>query len=130
MWWPLQERCPLKSNVNKSVQPATAAVNVALSAFAAAAPCCGDNTRRPPLSIDISSPRCAQRQTRHTPLLRSIDGTAGRTDGRTLLRILHVCGQLTTAVTLVCSLFLSRAHVSDIVQTLNDIARVVDCCRV
>ena len=79
MCWPLQERCPLKSNVNKSVQPATAAVNVALSAFAAAAPCCGDNTRRPPLSIDISSPRCAQRQTRHTPLLRSIDGTAGRT---------------------------------------------------
>jgi len=37
------------------------------------------NARRPPLSVNIS---CAQQQTRRTPQLRSIDGTDGRTDGR------------------------------------------------
>ena len=39
--------------------------------------------RRPPLSIDISCPHGAQQQTRRTLLLRSNNGTDGRTDGRT-----------------------------------------------
>jgi len=33
------------------------------------------------LGIDISCPHGAQERTRRTPLLRSIDGTDGRTDG-------------------------------------------------
>jgi len=57
---------------------------VTLPAFAAerraAAPLL-PSARRPPLSIDISCPRGAQQQTRRTPLLLSIDGTDGRTDG-------------------------------------------------
>jgi len=39
--------------------------------------------RRRLLSMDISCPRGAQQQTGRTPLLLSIDGTDGRTDGRT-----------------------------------------------
>jgi len=62
---------------------------VTLPAFAAerraAAPLL-PRARRPPLSIDISCPRGAQQQTRRTPLLLSIDGTDGQTDGRTLDR--------------------------------------------
>jgi len=59
----------------------------ALPAFAAerraAAPCCGAvAARRPQQSIDISS-QGAQQQTFRTPLLLSIDGTDGRTDGST-----------------------------------------------
>jgi len=61
-------------------------VNVALLAFAAerraAAPLLL-GARSLPLSIDISRPHGAQQQTRRTPQLRSIDGTDGRTDGRT-----------------------------------------------
>jgi len=52
-----------------------------LPAFAA------ERRRRQP-SIDISCPQGAQQQTRRTPLLLSIDGTAGRTDGLTLDRFI------------------------------------------
>jgi len=51
--------------------------------------------RRRLLSIDISCLRGAQQQTRHTPLLLSIDGTDRQTDGRSMgftdpvLRILY-----------------------------------------
>ena len=38
--------------------------------------------RRPQLSIDTSCPQGAQQQTRWSPLLRSIDGTDRRKDGR------------------------------------------------
>ena len=38
--------------------------------------------RRPQLSIDTSCPQGAQQQTRWSPLLRSIDGTERRKDGR------------------------------------------------
>ena len=61
------------------VQPATAAVNVTLPAFAAAMPLLLGAWHQP-LSIDIRIPLGAQQQTRRTPLLRSIDGTDRRTD--------------------------------------------------
>jgi len=52
--------------------------------------------RRRLLSADIACPRGAQQQSRHTPLLLSIDGTDRRTDGRTLERfidpVLHTVG--------------------------------------
>ena len=53
-----------------------AAVNVTLSAFAAAAPLLLGGR------LDISCPLGAQQQTRRTPLLRSIDGTDNQTDKR------------------------------------------------
>jgi len=62
------------------------AISMALRAFAAerraAAPLIL-GARCLPLSIDISGPHGDQQQTRHTPLLRSNDGTDGRRDGRT-----------------------------------------------
>ena len=62
------------------------AISMALCAFAAerraAAPLIL-GARCLPLSIDISGPHGDQQQTRHTPLLRSNDGTDGRRDGRT-----------------------------------------------
>jgi len=45
--------------------------------------------RRPPLSIDISCPRGAQQQTSRPPLVLSIDGTDGRTDGLSDTEPLH-----------------------------------------
>jgi len=45
--------------------------------------------RRPPLSIDISCPRGAQQQTSRPPLVLSIDGTDGRTDGLSGAEPLH-----------------------------------------
>jgi len=62
------------------VRPRSSAVNTTLPAFAA--------ERRRLLSIDISWQRGAQQQTRRTPLLLSIDGTDGQTDGRTLDRFI------------------------------------------
>jgi len=62
-----------------------------LPAFAAehraAAPGCGvASAGAPALSIDIFCAYGAQQQTRHTPLLRSTDGTDYLTDGhRTVL---------------------------------------------
>jgi len=41
------------------------------------------DTRRPPLSINISRPHGAQQQTRRTPRMRSNDGTDRQTDGQT-----------------------------------------------
>jgi len=60
-----------------------AAVNVTLSAFAAAAPLLLGGR------LDISCPLGAQQQTRRTPLLRSIDGTDNQTDKRRDTRPLH-----------------------------------------
>jgi len=78
-------RCWLSLTSLKQVciQPATAAVNVTLSALAAAAPLLLLGARRPPLSIDISHTRDARQQIRRTPLLLSVDGTDRQTDGRT-----------------------------------------------
>jgi len=52
------------------VQPRSSAVNMTLPAFVA--------VRRAAASLLLG----AQQQTRRTPLLLSIDGTDGRTDGR------------------------------------------------
>jgi len=83
-------------------------VNVALLAFAAecraAAPLLL-GARRLPLSIDISRLHGAQQQTRCTPRLRSIDGTDGRTDGRTLDRFVDPAAHCTRwlAASAVCT---------------------------
>jgi len=53
-------------------------------------------TTRLQLLIDISCPQGAQQQTHRPPLLLSIDGTDGRTDGRlavTLTLLCILCGQ-------------------------------------
>jgi len=64
-------------------------------------------TRRPPLSIDISYPRGAWQQTRHTQELPSIDGTDRQTYGQT-------DGHQTVTETLLSILFEQRqiAHLS------------------
>jgi len=66
------------------------AANMALPAFAAERRAAARSAASlllgagaPLLSIDISFPHGAQQQTRRTPLLRSNDGTARRTDGQT-----------------------------------------------
>jgi len=71
--------------INKSVFSLVySAVNVVLPAFAAerraAASCCGAVAAGHRYLLPS---RGAQERTRRTPLLRSIDGTDGRTDGRT-----------------------------------------------
>jgi len=50
--------------------------------------------RRPQLSIDISGPQGAQQQTRRPPLLLWIDGTDGRTPGRSIDLSLHAVRRL------------------------------------
>ena len=50
------------------------------------------------LQIDIFCQRGAQQQTRRTPLLLSIDGTDGRTDGRTLGRFTYPAPHTARAV--------------------------------
>ena len=47
------------------------------------------------LSIDISRPQGAQQQTNCTPLQLSIDGTDGRTDGRTPDRYIDASASIT-----------------------------------
>ena len=66
------------------------------SAVCCWAPCCGAaaaECRRLQQSIDMSRPPGAQQQTRRTPVLRSIDGTNIRTDGRTLDRFTDLAPQ-------------------------------------
>jgi len=78
------------------MKPRPSAVNITLPAFAAerraAAPlllsagvCCRSVVQQ---SIDISCPRGAQQQTRHTPLLLLISGTDRRRDKWALERLL------------------------------------------
>ena len=105
-------RCWLSLTSLKQVciQPATAAVNVTLSALAAAAPLLLLGARRPPLSIDISHTRDARQQIRRTPLLLSIDGTDKQTDGRTPDRYIYPAPHATRTLSLRTSsvLFFSR----------------------
>jgi len=70
------------------VEPPPSALSITLPAFAAERRRTYSTTpaARPQLSIHISRRQGAQQQTRRLPLLLSIDGTKGRTDGRTLDR--------------------------------------------
>jgi len=75
-----------------------ARVNVTLLAFAAERRAAAPpllSTWRPPLSIDISSPRGAQQQTRRTSR-----GMMGQTDGRTLDRFIDPAPHTMRAVSI------------------------------
>ena len=99
---------------HNSQESQCAAISTLINVFSASSLRCQHDTARSRcsaprlLAIDISCPRGALLQTRRTPLLLSIDGTDGRTDGRTLDRFIDPAPHTTRAVSILSLLTLKQ----------------------